>query len=61
MLLISVFIKKLMKKKKISKNFTPILEVLFNRLTSNSTLTQMLLSVYINIILTLFLIYNIVH
>ena len=61
MLLISVFIKKLMKKKKISKNFTPILDVLFHRLTSNSTLTQMLLSVYINIILTLFLIYNIVH
>ena len=42
MLLISVFIKKLMKKVKISKNFIPILDVLHHRLTSNSTF----LSVY---------------
>ena len=52
--LISVFIKKLMKK----MNSTPILDVLFHRVTSNSTLIQMLLSAYINIILALFLIYN---
>ena len=52
MLLISVFIKKFMKKVKISKNSTPILDVLYHRMTSNSTL----LSVYINIILKLFLI-----
>ena len=47
-----------MKKVKISNNSTPILDVLFHRLTSNSILIQMLFSVYINIILTLFLIYN---
>ena len=58
MLLISASIKKLMKKVTISKNSTPTLDVLFQRLTSNSMLIQMLLSVYINIILTLFLIYN---
>ena len=57
MLLISVFIKKLMKKKKISKNSTPTLDVLFHRLTSSSTLIQMLLPVNINIILKLFFIY----
>ena len=58
MLLASVFIKTLMKKVKIIKNCTPILDILFHRLTSNSTLTQMFLPVYINIILTLFLMYN---
>ena len=58
MLLISVFIKKLMKKKKkISKNSTSILDVLFHRLTSSSTLIQMLLPAHINIILKLFFIY----
>ena len=58
MVLISVFIKKLMKKVKISKNSTGNLDPFFCRLTSNSALIQMLLSVDINIILTLFLIYN---
>ena len=58
MLLISASIKKLMKKVTISKNSTPILDVLFHRLTSNSMLIQMFLFVYINIILTLFLIYK---
>ena len=55
MLSISVFIKKLMKKMKISKNSTPILDELFHRLTFNLTLIQMIFSVYINIILILFL------
>ena len=50
--LISVFIKKVMKKENVSKNSTPILDVLYHRLTSKSTLQ----SVYINIIQTLFLI-----
>ena len=58
MVLISVFIKKLMKKVKISKNSTGNLDPFFYRLTSNSALIQMLLSADINIILTLFLIYN---
>ena len=35
--LISVFTKKLMKKVKFSTDSTPILDVLFYRLTSNST------------------------
>ena len=55
MLSISVFIKKLMKKMKISKNSTPILDERFHRLTFNLTLIQMIFSVYINIILILFL------
>ena len=58
MLLINIFIKKLMKKVRITKNSTPMSDALFYRLTSNSTLIQMPLSVYINIIVTLFLIYN---
>ena len=44
------------KKVKIIKNSTPISDVLFHRLTSNSTLIQIFLSVYINIFVTLFLI-----
>ena len=58
MLLTRVFIKKLMKKVKLIKNSTPISDLLFHRLTFDSTLTQMFLSVYINIILTLLLMYN---
>ena len=47
-----------MKKVKLIKNSTPISDLLFHRLTFDSTLTQMFLSVYINIILTLLLMHN---
>ena len=58
MLLINVLIKNLMKKVKITKNSTPMSDLLLHTLTSNSTLIQIFLSFCIKIIVTLFLIYN---
>ena len=58
MLLINVLIKNLMKKVKITKNSTPVSDLLLHILTSNSSLIQMFLSFCIKVIVTLFLIYN---